>query len=222
MPERPRPGRCPRCFLQPAFCLCADLPEIVVEPTLVVVRHWRERTKTSNTGRVLALAVRDSVVRDYGVWDEPFDSSPALVDGAWLVFPAGSDEAEDRPPPPSVPTEAPKAIVLLDGTWGQARRMSHRIPGLAALPRLAIGPPRPGVQRLRSPHAPWAVSTIEAAALALQAVGDPAACDALHDVFALFWTRVRAQAGLIPDPRRVGRDDGAGALREPEPGKAGA
>lgn len=202
MPERPRPGRCARCFLQPVFCLCADLPRIEVGPQLVVLRHWRERTKTSNTGRILALSVAGTVVEDYGVRDESFDPSPALVEGSWLVFPAGSEEGQDRPPLPAVPAAPPKAIVLLDGTWGQARRMSHRIPGLSALPRLAIGPPRAGVQRLRAPHAPWAVSTIEAGALALEAVGETAACDLLHDVQALFWTRMKAQAGTIRDPRR--------------------
>jgi DTW domain-containing protein YfiP len=82
--------------------------------------------------------------------------------------------------------------------------MSHRIPGLSALPRLAIGPPRTGVKRLRAPHAPWAVSTIEAGALALEAVGEAAACDALHKVQDLFWTRMKAQAGAIRDPRRFG------------------
>ena len=201
MPERPRPGRCARCFLQPRFCLCDDLPRIRVGPQVVVLRHWRERTKSSNTGRILALAVEGAVVADYGVWDEPFDPSPALVEGAWLVFPAGSNEAKEPAPAPAVPSEPPAAIVLLDGTWGQARRMSHRIPGLRDLPRLAIGLPRAGVQRLRAPHAPWAVSTIEAGALALGAVGEPAACDALHAVQALFWTRMKSQAGAIRDPR---------------------
>ncbi len=166
-----------------------------------MLRHWRERTKSSNTGRILALAVEGAVVADYGVWDEPFDPSPALVEGAWLVFPADSTEAKQPAPTPKVPARPPAAIVLLDGTWGQARRMSHRIPGLRALPRLAIGPPRPAVQRLRTPHAPWAVSTIEAGALALEAVGDTAASDTLHAVQALFWTRMKAQAGAIRDPR---------------------
>lgn len=197
MPPTPPapPTRCVRCHLHGPFCVCADLPRIETAVQVVVVRHWKERRRTSNTGRLVHQCVSGSALVDFGGRGESFDPQMATPPGAWLVFPRGSDDATDAPPDPTLPESRPRAIVLLDGSWGQARRMSHRIPGLSDLPRLALPPPRADVPRLRQPHAPWAVSTVEAAALALSAVGEPAACDALYDAFDLFVSRVRAQAG---------------------------
>lgn len=195
-PEPP----CARCRLQSAFCVCAALPRIQTDVAVVVVRHWKERHRTSNTGRLVHLCIPDSLLVDFGARGETFDPRLATPPGAWLVFPRGSEDATDAPPEPRVPDPShaeapPQSIVLLDGSWGQARRMSHRIPGLSDLPRLALPPPRGGVRRLRKPHVPWAVSTVEAAALALSAVGEQAACDGLYDAFDLVVSQVRAQAG---------------------------
>lgn len=190
-----RPGRCDGCLLQPAFCVCATLPGVRVPVEVVVVRHWRERGKTSNSGRLVPGCVRGARLLDFGARDAPLDPAEVVAPGSWLVFPEGSVDADDAPPAPARPAAAPQRIVLLDGTWGQARRMSHRIPGLADLPRLALPPPRASVRRLRRPPAPWAVSTLEATALALEALGHAAASDALHAAYDRFYVAVRRQAG---------------------------
>ncbi len=60
-------------------------------------------------------------------------------------------------------------IVLLDGTWSQAKTLWWRNPWLLKLQRLALNPPRPSrLGRLRREPRREAVSTIEAAALALR------------------------------------------------------
>ena len=199
-PIEARAGRCTRCWLQFAFCICADLPRVRVPLRVVVVRHWRERKKTSNTARLIELCLEPADIFDHGVRDHPFDPEPVTRAGSWLVFPEDTGESPAAPPsaPPGRPATLPKALVLIDGTWGQARRLSHRVPGLSDLPRLALPPARPVSDRLRRPHAPWAVSTVEAAALAMEALGLSSAGDALYAAQALFVRRVRAQAGLGP------------------------
>jgi DTW domain-containing protein YfiP len=84
----------------------------------------------------------------------------------------------------SVPRIAPPTqLVVLDGTWRQARRMLSSNSLFARLPRLSLPPPPPGVERLRdSPH-PEGVSTIEAIAGALRQVegeGPAVALERLH------------------------------------------
>ena len=60
-------------------------------------------------------------------------------------------------------------LVVVDGTWPQSRKLLRVSPWLAALPRVAFQPPRPGNYRIRRAKRPQVeVSTIEAIAYALQ------------------------------------------------------
>jgi DTW domain-containing protein YfiP len=72
-------------------------------------------------------------------------------------------------------------IVLLDGTWSQAKTLWWRNPWLLKLHRLVLKPPRPArLGRLRREPRREALSTLEAAALALRHLeAGPEASDAL-------------------------------------------
>jgi DTW domain-containing protein len=72
-------------------------------------------------------------------------------------------------------------IVLLDGSWKEAKTLWWRNPWLLKLHRLALNPPRPArLGRLRREPRPEALSTLEAAALALRHLEPgPNAADAL-------------------------------------------
>ncbi len=72
-------------------------------------------------------------------------------------------------------------IVLLDGTWSQAKNLWWRNPWLLKLHRLVLNPPRPArYGRLRREPRREALSTLEAAALVLRhAEAGPEAAEAL-------------------------------------------
>lgn len=72
-------------------------------------------------------------------------------------------------------------LVLLDGTWSQAKTLWWRNPWLLKLHRFVLNPPQPArLGRLRREPRPEALSTLEAAALVLRHVEpDPAPADAL-------------------------------------------
>ncbi|HZK91210.1 MAG TPA: tRNA-uridine aminocarboxypropyltransferase [Stellaceae bacterium] len=74
-----------------------------------------------------------------------------------------------------------RGIVLLDGTWSQAKTLWWRNPWLLKLHRIVLDPPRPAkLGRLRREPRRDALSTIEAAALALRHLETgPQAADAL-------------------------------------------
>lgn len=74
-----------------------------------------------------------------------------------------------------------KGIVLLDGTWSQAKTLWWRNPWLLKLHRIVLDPPRPArLGRLRREPRRDALSTIEAAALVLRHLeAGPTAADAL-------------------------------------------
>jgi len=99
------------------------------------------------------------------------------VNGNVMLLDRDGEPAAD--PLPAL--ERLQGIVLLDGTWSQAKTLWWRNPWLLKLHRLVLNPPRPGrLGRLRREPRREALSTIEAAALVLRhAEATPAAAEAL-------------------------------------------
>jgi DTW domain-containing protein YfiP len=92
-----------------------------------------------------------------------------------------------------------RGIVLLDGTWSQAKTLWWRNPWLLKLHRIVLDPPRPArLGRLRREPRRDALSTVEAAALALRHLEPgPQAADALIEAL----ERMMATAVRRPGPR---------------------
>ena len=61
----------------------------------------------------------------------------------------------------------PRNLVVVDGTWIDARKLVERSPLLSALPRLGFRPPQPSNYRIRREPAEHCLSTIEAVAYTL-------------------------------------------------------
>jgi DTW domain-containing protein YfiP len=151
--------------------VCALVPRVEARTRVVIVRHVLERWKPSNTARLAGLALPSCELWPYGgATDPPWAQ---LGDGAWLLFPGGG-AAVDEPP---------RTLVVLDGSWPQARRMLQRIPALRGLPRLSLPAPAEAVPRMRRPPRPDGMATLEAIARALELLEGPAIAaplDALH------------------------------------------
>jgi DTW domain-containing protein YfiP len=136
---------------------------VVTATELVIVRHELERWKNSNTARLAAMALPRARLIDHP------GPTPALPEGTWLLYP-GPEAA-----PPIAP---PRCLVVLDGSWGQTRRMTQRLPWLRGLPRLSLPAPVDKLPRLRAQRLEDGMSTLEAilravALLEGQAMADP-------------------------------------------------
>lgn len=173
-------ARCPRCLF--VACLCAEVPRIATRTRVVIVRHHLERWRASNTGRLAALALTNAQVVEHG---GPSPAADGLVprDGAWLVYPEG-------PPAHVAPAPPPDALVIVDATWHQTRRMRQRLPALRGLPVLHLPPAPMPAARMRESPGPGLVSTIEAIARALRLVEGEAPAAALEALFALAVARM--------------------------------
>jgi DTW domain-containing protein YfiP len=174
--------RCERCLLQRRFCVCADIPRIETRTRVLIVRHVSERTRSSNTGRAAALALARAEILDVGEQGVPFDGAALRRPGTWLVYPEGAPRLEAPAPPP-------EQIVVLDGTWQQARKMRTRLTALRGLPILRLPDAAAPRQRLRAAPAHGMVSTIEAIARALRLVEGEAPAAALEALFELLVAR---------------------------------
>jgi DTW domain-containing protein YfiP len=118
----------------------------------IVIRHVREEWKSTNTSRLAALSLPNIQLIGYGKREAAFDAEELSLPDTWLLFPG-----PQRP----LPSSPPSRIVVLDGTWSQARRMLHRVPILRTLPRLSLPAPGEPAIRLRRPHFPEGMSTFE-------------------------------------------------------------
>src|SRR5204863_6288174 len=92
---------------------------------------------------------------------------PRAFEGAGEVLLLGRDG--EPVPEPTPMLRGLEGIVVIDGTWSQAKTLWWRNPWLLKLHRLVLNPARPArLGRLRREPRREALSTLEAAALALR------------------------------------------------------
>ncbi|MFZ5441019.1 MAG: tRNA-uridine aminocarboxypropyltransferase [Myxococcota bacterium] len=175
-----QPGRCKRCLILQAQCVCGVVPTVATRTEVIVVRHEREGWKSTGTARIAALALPNLKLVEYCEDAEPAASTlPALVGGAQLLFPTPDAT-------PLTPDEVPARLIVLDGTWRQARKMYAKLPMLHGVPRRTLPERAARVLRLREAHFEAGRSTLEAIAEALALLeGEALAAPlfALHDAY---------------------------------------
>jgi DTW domain-containing protein YfiP len=164
-------GHCPRCCLQLEICVCSALPCVEARTEIVLIRHITEQLVTSNTGRFAALALPKSRILAYG-GGELFDAGPLAGPKTALLY-CSSPRSSPRSSPPRPLPFVPERLIVLDGSFRQARRMYKRVPELRELPEFSLPAPRVTPTRLRRPTQPDGMSTIEAIAAALSALEGP-------------------------------------------------
>ena len=166
--------RCPRCLFPFQACLCSAVVTIPTRTRFLLVRHASEIMRPTNTGRWAALALPALRLVDHALRGDELDLAPLVEPGAVVLFP--SPHATHLATPP-------RQVIVLDGTWNQARRMVQRLPALRELPRLSLPAPAsaapPAQVPMRRPTVAGGRSTIEAIAGALDLLGEPLAARAL-------------------------------------------
>jgi DTW domain-containing protein YfiP len=136
-----------------------------------ILQHLGERKTAIGTARMAHLSLPNSELH-LGISFEDHHRVRELAasPGTALLFPG--DGALD---PAALRGRPPTTVIVVDGTWSQARKVIKRNPFLQALPRLAFTPDRPSNYRIRAEPSVECVSTIEALVHLLGALeGDPA------------------------------------------------
>jgi len=166
-PEVPGPGRavCARCGRPSIVCYCAHIPHLTTRTRVLLLQHPRERHVAIGTARMAHLALAGSRFRRGVDFSEDPVVRAALGETPppYVLFPGPAAEDVGR-----LPRDRAISLIVLDGTWSQARKLLNRNPALAALPRVAFTPRRPSAYRIRRQPAAFCVSTIEALAEVLE------------------------------------------------------
>lgn len=175
----PTPSRplCSRCQRPQPTCLCGWLRPTDNRVELLLLQHPAETRHAKGSARLLQLSLRHCAVRVGETFDD--DELRAWLqapghDGRgrtpWLLFPATPDRPAQPPERPAVTAPDNIRLVLLDGSWRQARQLLARHAALQALPRWPLQAPPPSRYRIRKAQRPEQRSTLEAACLALAAL----------------------------------------------------
>jgi DTW domain-containing protein YfiP len=141
---------------------------------VLLLQHPRERHMPIGTARLAHLCLPGSELHVGVDFDDDRQVRAALAGAgggggaarpAYLLFPGPNaiDLAE-------VALQEPITLVVVDGTWWQARKLLKRNAVLAGLPQIRFTPPAPSNYRIRREPADHCVATVEALAHVLGAL----------------------------------------------------
>lgn len=206
------PTPCPACRLQGWLCVCAHAPRVTTRTPLLLVAHVHDLGRTSNTARLLALAVRNATVLRHGTYPAPADPAAYVPAGATPVVLFPGHGAKPLTPELVAGLPSPPALVVPDGNWKQASRMVKRLPLLAGAVKVTLPERHLTGPALRRNQAGHHMSTFEAVAQALAVLEGDATAGPLLD----FYRRVTDRMLMVRGKLRLG--DVYGGLDGPGPG----
>jgi DTW domain-containing protein len=186
--------RCADCGKPKTICVCDRIAPTHTRTRLLILQHPQEGNLDLTTVPLLVRALPQCIVKVGLSWASlsqalgPSPESGEAVDHArWsVIYP--TKLADDVPP---AAREANvllldkkgrvkedgrqlEGIVVLDGTWSQAKTLWWRNPWLLKLGRIVVNPKEPSIYgKMRKEPRREYVSTLEAVADVLPALGEP-------------------------------------------------
>jgi DTW domain-containing protein YfiP len=219
---------CPRCHKPLPLCICDSVVPLQSRLLLLILQHPQEQDRALGTARLAALHFANAVVKVGLSWPSLAKAlgRPVADPSRWAVLYLGSAKAAELDPGREVLAlnrkgevaenqrailERIEGIVLLDGTWSQAKALWWRNPWMLKCQRVILGPKRPSAYgELRREPRRDGLSTLEAAALLISALEKrPETASALQAAFARMLARFREVQASTPElaPRPKPRRD---------------
>jgi DTW domain-containing protein len=209
---------CPRCQKPMPLCICDSVTPIESRISLLILQHPQEQDRALGTARLTAQHFEQAVVKVGLSWPSLSKALGRLVPdpSRWAVLYLGSAKVADLDTSSDVVAINRKGeledhqrgilndiegIVLLDGTWSQAKALWWRNPWMLKCQRIILGPSRPSrYGQLRREPRRDGLSTIEAAAMLLATLERrPDIAETLHGSFERMLARYREVQRVSPE-----------------------
>ena len=176
---------CPRCHKPLVLCVCDSVEPIENRTSLLILQHPQEQDKALGTARLTALHFQDAVLKIGLSWPSLSRALGRRVHdpSRWAVLYLGSVKLDaldtdraivaiDRKGAMETDQRAILAdiegVVLLDGTWSQAKALWWRNAWMLKCQRIILAPRQPSrYGKLRKEPRRDGLATIEAAAIML-------------------------------------------------------
>jgi DTW domain-containing protein len=209
---------CPRCLKPLPLCICDSVTAIDNRISLLILQHPQEQDRALGTARLTALHFRNAAVKIGLSWPSLSRAlgRPVADPSRWAVLYLGSAKVADLETDREVVAINRKGeiednqrailkdiegIVLLDGTWSQAKALWWRNAWMLKCQRVILGPSRPSrYGQLRREPRRDGLSTIEAAAMLLSTLEKrPDITETLHGSFERMLARYREAQHMLPE-----------------------
>lgn len=230
MPEHAQPeaiADCPHCGKPMPLCICDSITPIDNRIAILILQHPQEQDRALGTARLTARHFKDAVVKIGLSWPSLSKAlgRPIADPSRWAVLYLGSANTAELDTDAEIVAidrkgamkEGQRAIlkeiegiVLLDGTWSQAKALWWRNAWMLKCQRVILGPKQPSrYGHLRKEPRRDGLATIEAAGLVLAALEKrPDIAATLNASFERMLVRFRQVQREMPDlaPKPKKRD----------------
>jgi DTW domain-containing protein len=209
---------CPRCLKPVPLCVCDGVTPIESRLSLLILQHPQEQDRSLGTARLAAQHFEKAVVRIGLSWPSLAKAlgRPVSDPSRWAVLYLGSANAEDLGTDSDIVAlnrkgeiaenqrvilKGIEGVVLLDGTWSQAKALWWRNAWMLKCQRVILNPAHPSrYGKLRREPRADGLSTIEAAAMLMAGLEKrPDIAATLHASFERMLARYREVEGTNPE-----------------------
>jgi DTW domain-containing protein YfiP len=209
---------CPHCQKPLPLCICDSITPIESRISLLILQHPQEQDRALGTARLTALHFKDATLRIGLSWPSLSKAlgRPVADPSRWAVLYLGSAKVADLDTKCDIVAinrkgeiednqrgilKSVEGIVLLDGTWSQAKALWWRNAWMLKCQRVILGPSHPSrYGKLRREPRRDGLSTIEAAAMVLAALEKrPDIAETLHASFERMLARYREAQSVLPE-----------------------
>jgi hypothetical protein len=209
---------CPHCQKPLPLCICDSITPIKTRISLLILQHPQEQDRALGTARLTALHFKDAVLKIGLSWPSLAKALGRPVDdpSRWAVLYLGSAKVADLDTDSEIVAINRKGeveehqrgilrdiegVVLLDGTWSQAKALWWRNAWMLKCQRVILGPKNPSrYGKLRREPRGDGLSTIESAAMLISAIEKrPEIAETLHASFERMLAKYREAQAVLPE-----------------------
>lgn len=201
-------GTCERCGKSERLCVCADAEPFDNKHAVLILQHPQEQDKELGTAGIIVSMLKNARLeialsrpslaavlkspadpKKWGVLYLGAQNETPVAPGLYAIGRKGNlmDDTAER-------VKNLDGVILLDGSWAQAKALWWRNPWLLKTQRLLLVPQKRSLYgKLRKEPRKESVSTLEACAQCLDFLGeDPAIARGLTDAFARMLDKYKA------------------------------
>jgi DTW domain-containing protein YfiP len=209
---------CPHCHKPMPLCICDSITPIDNKIELLILQHPQEQDAALATARVAAQHFKKATVKIGLSWPSLAKAlgKPVADPQRWAILYLGSAKVSDFETDRDIlaidrkgqAEENQRAllkdiqgIVLLDGTWSQAKALWWRNAWMLKCQRVILGPAKPSLYgKLRREPRKDGLSTIEAAGMLLASLErKPEIETTLNEAFERMLAKYREAQTVMPE-----------------------
>lgn len=188
---------CANCLYPQSVCICEHVKTIHTPIKILILQHPTEVKQAKNTAKLLALSIENLEIfvgeneRDFEEVKEQILASPQQHG---IFYPNDLSQPIEE----SLPTEKHHfhSLIFIDSTWRKAFKIWQLNPWLHQLPSFHFQTPPASRYQIRKTSVANGLSTLEAAAYALNTMYDIDCCD----LYTLFSAMQKSQLQHRPTP----------------------